>query len=72
MIETAMNLSEEIMTLAQQLELAGWKKGHQEGERKRTLEIVNNMSATGMQLDKIKELTKLSDQDFAELAEVAQ
>ncbi len=81
--ETAPNYREEIMTLAQHLELEGWKKGHQEGrqegeqkgelkgERKKTLEIVNNMLATGMQLDKIKELTKLSDQDLAALTEVA-
>ncbi len=81
--ETEPNYREQIMTFAQQLELEGWKKGHQEGEkkgfqegekkgkRKTTLELVNNMLATGMQLDKIKELTKLSDQDFAELTEVA-
>lgn len=56
--EIAPNYREEIMTLGQQLRF--------EGERKATLEIAKTMLATGMPVDKIKELTKLSDQDLAE------
>ncbi|MCX8565329.1 MAG: conserved hypothetical protein (putative transposase or invertase) [Glomeribacter sp. 1016415] len=64
--EIAPNYREEIMTLGQQLEQKDYQEDYQKGRRETILEIVSNMLATGMQLDRIKELTKLSNRDLAE------
>ncbi|BBE09026.1 Putative uncharacterized protein [Mycoavidus cysteinexigens] len=65
-IEIASNYREEIMTLGQQLEQKDYQEDYQKGRRETILEIVSNMLATGMPLDRIKELTKLSNRDLAE------
>ncbi|UUM22094.1 hypothetical protein [Mycoavidus sp. SF9855] len=75
MIETAMNLREEFMTVAKHFELEGWKKGWKEGwhegwqkaKRETVVETANNMLAAGMQPGKIKEIMRLSDRDSEEL-----
>ncbi|UUM22161.1 Rpn family recombination-promoting nuclease/putative transposase [Mycoavidus sp. SF9855] len=62
-VENAPSYREEIMTIAQQLEL----KGRQEGERLTILAIAKNLLNAGSAPDFIKKITNLSDQDIATL-----
>jgi predicted transposase/invertase (TIGR01784 family) len=65
--EALPNYREDIMTLAQQLEQKGLKKGLEQGRREEDFVIAKKMLAKRINPSLIKEITGLSDQDLLTL-----
>ncbi len=63
MAEHLPRYEDEIMTIAERLELAGIEKGRQE-ERKKTLEAARRMQKMGMSPESIQEILQLSDDEL--------
>ncbi|MGD2819600.1 ISNCY family transposase, partial [Escherichia coli] len=63
MAEHLPRYEDDIMTIAERLELAGIEKGRQE-ERKKTLEAARRMQKMGMSPESIQEILQLSDEEL--------
>ena len=67
MAEHLPRYEDEIMTIAERLELAGIEKGIEKGrqeERKKTLEAARRMQKMGMSPESIQEILQLSDEEL--------
>ncbi|KXL85358.1 hypothetical protein AUS14_27515 [Escherichia coli] len=67
MAEHLPRYEDDIMTIAERLELAGIEKGIEKGrqeERKKTLEAARRMQKMGMSPESIQEILQLSDEEL--------
>ena len=60
---------EEVMTLAEQIKEEGRKEGKKEGRKEEKILIARRLLELGEEIDKIKEVTGLSEDEIEELQE---
>lgn len=60
------------MTIAQQLELKGWKEGWQQGLQEASLKIASNLLKSGMESQRVRQMTGLTEEELKQVQQQLQ